>query len=413
MKHNRYVLNFAFLFLSTFFINSNADDPSKTVRVTGFGKSVYEARQDAIRQALQMKVDQLVIEQRVVKNDRLVLDRIASTMNGYVTQFIPLKTRQGKNGVEFEAEIEISETRIENFIGSMRRNRAEIKPDNIAASIEALKIARAARGQVAAALFQDFPVRTIEVSSPKNLSTTPNDKLGFEVYIRWHPQFIKTLIGGLSAIGAQKIRCREIVVQGYYGGEDSNSCWGYPERKSLQVCFKEYARVPHGFPIQGFRSNLETGECWRLDDVDTQYFRTGEAGQFEDIMLTQGNGVTGSFSVALFSGSNTPEQPGFLGLFGGHNSFAMQMADGASSWRSGDQFWMTWEGGHVTMLFSTGVHSIKGEVSLGTLGDSAFIDSLGLMAIGGNKLVRTMTPSVSIIRDVAFLQAVALEQAPR
>jgi hypothetical protein len=47
----------------------------------------YEARQYAVRQALQQTVEQLVISQQVVRNDKLVMDRIISTMNGFVSLF--------------------------------------------------------------------------------------------------------------------------------------------------------------------------------------------------------------------------------------------------------------------------------------------------------------------------------------
>jgi hypothetical protein len=79
----------AFSFAGAFLSDASAQSPNVTVFVTGSGPSIDDAKTDAIRQALQLTMRQLVIVDRVISGDTVVRDRVMSTMNGYIEQFTP------------------------------------------------------------------------------------------------------------------------------------------------------------------------------------------------------------------------------------------------------------------------------------------------------------------------------------
>jgi hypothetical protein len=65
------------------------------VRVKGYGATAAEARQDAVRAALQ----QLIVTDRVIKDDQIVRDNIMSTMNGL--ELRTQTTRQNSSSTTF------------------------------------------------------------------------------------------------------------------------------------------------------------------------------------------------------------------------------------------------------------------------------------------------------------------------
>jgi type IV secretory pathway TrbF-like protein len=84
-----------------------AQDKDKTVRVLGHGVNVSEARQDAIRQALQETMKQLVVVDRAVSADAIIRDKVLSTMNGYVEHFSEIKIVKEDGNVTVEADVTV------------------------------------------------------------------------------------------------------------------------------------------------------------------------------------------------------------------------------------------------------------------------------------------------------------------
>ena len=70
------------------------DGESAVVEVTGRGASRTEARLDAIRLALQRTMQQLVVVDRLIKNDQIITDKIMSTLNGYVEDFKEIEVQR-------------------------------------------------------------------------------------------------------------------------------------------------------------------------------------------------------------------------------------------------------------------------------------------------------------------------------
>src|SRR5688572_24932560 len=91
-----------------------AQTPNVTITTIGTGPTLEEARTEAIRQALQQALRQLVVVDRAISGDKVLRDKVMSTMNGYVDKFKELGIQRSGSGYEVNAEITISASRIEN-----------------------------------------------------------------------------------------------------------------------------------------------------------------------------------------------------------------------------------------------------------------------------------------------------------
>jgi len=172
-----------------------------TVTVTGFGATVDEARTSAIRQALQQTITQLVVVERAIKNDQLLRDNVFSTMNGYVERFTQRSLDKTANGVEITADIVVSASRIENFIGIPQGSSASVEGLSLLAESNRELAQRKARGEIFDRVLRGFPTTVSEVritdinhseSDPGTLS------VGFELTFK--PVFIRSLTETMRAL---------------------------------------------------------------------------------------------------------------------------------------------------------------------------------------------------------------------
>ncbi len=90
----------------------------RTVRATGYGQTLGDARFDSMRLALQETVSQLILADRIVDSGEITRDRIMSTLNGHVASFEILEIEQDEALGEFAvtADVGVSESSIRNFI---------------------------------------------------------------------------------------------------------------------------------------------------------------------------------------------------------------------------------------------------------------------------------------------------------
>ena len=174
----------------------------KTATVTGRGATAYAAREDAIRQALQQTVAQLVVADRRIADDKVLTDRVMSTMNGYVTRFAIKNTvADGANAVVVTAEVDVSESRIEAFIGTSSAEGTKVDGASLGASLAADRLRVKARSEMLWATL-DTLVSAISVTSP-DVVLNPQDpeRLDVTARARLSSDYLANLEGFLSALG--------------------------------------------------------------------------------------------------------------------------------------------------------------------------------------------------------------------
>ena len=126
------------------------------VEVTGVGATLSEARMDAIRLALQRTMQQLVVVDRLIKDDKVVTDKIYSTLNGYIENFKVLEKSQETNLVTIKAEVTVSPTRIVSFAKVIGGTTTEIPGDIILGEAQREIEARVFVAKCSFDYFEDF-----------------------------------------------------------------------------------------------------------------------------------------------------------------------------------------------------------------------------------------------------------------
>ena len=164
----------------------------------GHGGSLAEARQDAIRQALQKVIPQIVVSDRRIESDQLVYDRLMSSLEGHVKAIEQLQVRADPAaGVVARYRMVISPKEIENFVklsagGSARLNGALIA-DTLSTELEA----RDFKGRYLERLFRGYPGYTVDtrVVSVKPGVQDPN-LLDVVLQYQLNPKWLKALMAG-------------------------------------------------------------------------------------------------------------------------------------------------------------------------------------------------------------------------
>jgi hypothetical protein len=216
------------LIASTLAFSAHASD-NVAVSVKGTGPSIDEARTDAIRQALQQTIAQLVIVERAIKNDEVLRDSVISTMNGYVDKFHERQVGKDADGFVVEADVTVSTSRIENFIGVATGGSVSFDGSSLLAEANREAAQRKARGEIFDRLFRGFPSETLDV---KITAIKPNEidpnSLSIDVEYSLKPEFRKALTETLRVLGlaecqasaptwplAADRRCQEYNYRGY------------------------------------------------------------------------------------------------------------------------------------------------------------------------------------------------------
>ncbi|WHQ68631.1 hypothetical protein [Methylorubrum extorquens] len=170
------------------------------VKVTGHGPTIAAARQDGVRQALQLTVEQLVVVDRAVENDEVVRDRIISTMNGYVDDLRDISVSSTDAGYDVALEVTVSKTRINNFAaflksGSPLRGNALLQ--------EAIREVeqRNVRSEIVDHLFRGYPAQAVNVDlvqAKPNASDPRVINLSFRQQV--DSSFLRSVVEGLKAL---------------------------------------------------------------------------------------------------------------------------------------------------------------------------------------------------------------------
>jgi hypothetical protein len=153
--------------------DTSAQSANKVVKVTGYGSNPNEARNDAVRQALQETMQQLIVVDRVIKDDQIIRDKIMSTMNGYVENFKELSIKKEGQQIAVQAEVTVSPSRIENFIGTSIGGGGSVSGTALFAESQRNITQRKVRGELFDRLFRGFPSEVLETTSVK---MSPSDR---------------------------------------------------------------------------------------------------------------------------------------------------------------------------------------------------------------------------------------------
>jgi hypothetical protein len=176
------------------------------VRVKGYGATASEARQDAVRAALQQTMEQLIVTDRVIKDDQIVRDNIMSTMNGYVEKFTQIGGGQVNGGAFVEADVTVSPSKITNFIASRPSATSEVDGGSLFAESQREMGQQRSKGAIFDKLLDGFPG---SVMKARVLSIAPDDeKAGdfiVKVEVSYSDEWVRAFTSGLQALAVNTV----------------------------------------------------------------------------------------------------------------------------------------------------------------------------------------------------------------
>lgn len=258
--------------LSTWSVPVKGQQPAKldTVRVSGRGATRWSARGDAIRQAMQQKVAQLVIADRAVSADSVLKDDVVSTMNGFVEGFEVIAERRSGEEIELDARVILGTGSIERYIARRRNPTAGmVDGDGMLARLQASQAFERARADVVTRLFSGFPGEAVSLTVDE-VHPDPEDRSRFLVFGRSRVDdgFANQLTTGMDALLKDKCprpdcegefiltlvessgKTRQQVLRGIVGGGQSH----LPERS--RSAFGESPLLSGGFQKSLWDSRL-------------------------------------------------------------------------------------------------------------------------------------------------------------
>lgn len=178
-----------------------ASEPDFKVRVVGRGESRWAAQNDAIRQALQSTMTQLVIADRVINDDKVVRDTVMSTMNGFIERFEPVRTYAEGTEIVIDAYVTVSNSRIANYLAPLTAAHAVVRGSDISASMQAELLSSQARAEILWHLFSGYPGVALEITIDKvGLSDKNPNLIAVDYSMTTNRQFIAKLKEGLKAL---------------------------------------------------------------------------------------------------------------------------------------------------------------------------------------------------------------------
>lgn len=222
---------------------------STTVEVTGEGSSRYAAQMNAVRNALQAVVKQIVVADREVRNDQLVLDRITSSANGYVESFVALREERLDSNYRIQARVTVSESPIVDYLQHSGDNSSKVSGDSIAVEVTRERENREFRTRLLSRALQGYPHSAVQVRS-KGVRPDPNtpEILYVDVEYTLRPEFVEAFRST-----AQSVSC----------GRDAT-----PETCPTVLCFTKSrgipSQAPRMWPDRGFLGMGGADYCYRV-----------------------------------------------------------------------------------------------------------------------------------------------------
>lgn len=244
------------------------------LRVTGRGDSEWSARNEAVRLALQQAIRQLVIADRTVSDDTVLRDSVMSTMNGFVDRFDPIRMHKEGSEIVVEANVTVSSTRIENFLGGSTGASASIRGSDLAASLQGELAARSARAQVLWRLFAGYPGKAIEIKINRvGLSAQDARLIVVDYDFTTNKTFLSSLKQGLQVLAHPPTRSHSEAESAETSDKNSNGSWIGRLGKTINEPAATQPR-PASVAIPARSESPDSGVCIETPSPEPRYAGT-------------------------------------------------------------------------------------------------------------------------------------------
>jgi len=171
------------------------------VEVRAEGIDFATARNEAVRQAVQRVLPQVVTADRQIQNDRIVLDQVQSSLNGHVRHIEVLDTGPTLTGVWVRLTVTVSPQAVANYLDPAAPKGAQFSGQTLSGEQGREAQAREFREQHVRHLLQGFPAHALQawVRSIRPTDRTQGGLL-LELNYQLKPAFLQQLQQGLEDI---------------------------------------------------------------------------------------------------------------------------------------------------------------------------------------------------------------------
>ena len=239
---------------------SQAPASSQVVEVTGRGDTRWRAREDAIRQALQQVVTQLVIADREIRGNEVIRDDVRSTLNGYVERFEVLAQDVQADQHVVRARIHVSPSRL---IAAMRQagNGATQPLDGatIGAAVAAKRMKDSTTAVMVARLLRVLPSEVVDGHVDGVRVDVEDEQVDVALSLGTNDGFVSLLQEGFRALAASNAAVSPCAFQ---RGTALNYSYSLEGRREQHL-----ARDPQCASMKGAAFYLEGAQAqslWRL-----------------------------------------------------------------------------------------------------------------------------------------------------
>lgn len=200
-------LIYSLVALATFVVPFSAlanGDGTVAVSVSGYGPTPQDARNDAVRQALQKTMQQLIVIDRRIENDEVTQDRLLSTMNGYVENFEEVKTIRDADQFRVDARVTVAASKIRNFLVTTNTRGGSVDGLSMFEELSREDTQQRAHKEILSRLFRGFPGQVIVAKAiAARPSTRRSGYIDIGYTLQVDEQWLSSLRETLAAIATR------------------------------------------------------------------------------------------------------------------------------------------------------------------------------------------------------------------
>jgi len=172
------------------------------VQVQAHGRDETDAREQALRLAVNQAVGSLLLSHTEIKNGDVVRRDIINYSSGHIHDFKILDRSYRDGGVLIRADVWVRKSRIADRLLNESRAAGKIEGGRISTQIETFHAERQGADRVLAAVLTDYPQRAYDITVGNTRVSVHNRVTYLEVpvSIRWNQQFVNSLAEAIQTV---------------------------------------------------------------------------------------------------------------------------------------------------------------------------------------------------------------------
>ncbi len=257
---------------------------TKTVVAVGVGATQNDAEISAVRSAVMMTVGEFIDAETLVKNGKLVDDKILSYSSGYVESYKQMGSVRALEGGLMEIKIlaVVRRTVLQEKVKATIKSAMEVDGKSLFAEVLTRTDQLSDAKEMIESVFKDFPLKVLDATLESKQNDSPAfhfDAATGELFVpvrlrvnkKKYARMVKEIVDKIEPLAKYK----------------KHICLG-PRQKSAFVVSHNFANeYPYDFHIQNEYYKIENATCNNLFVIGDLNRRTGRYYYFEDNIATE------------------------------------------------------------------------------------------------------------------------------